>query len=128
MVEIEFVSPSTMAQEPLRLRVKKINTIADVKVLIQEKHVEKPPIDAQKIIYKGRQLLNEQIIGDALSIGLSGVLEGTNEAKFHLLIDKRKTTAAATGQNMEENKTQAAMARVQQAQQRRIHHVPAPAG
>ena len=31
--------------------------------------------------------MDEVILGDALNIGLSGVLQGTHEAKFHLLID-----------------------------------------
>lgn len=61
--------------------------------------MDKPPATAQKIIYKGRQLVDETIIGDVVNSGLSGVLEGTTQAKFHLLIDKSK---------LEENKTQAA--------------------
>ena len=104
-VEIEFVSPSSISGEKLCLRVKKKDTIADVKLMIKDKHSEKPPVDAQKIIYKGRQLTDEYLIGDALSIGLSGIVQGTSEAKFHLLIDKRKTAAATNLNNGEENKT-----------------------
>lgn len=83
-----------MIQEPLRLKVEKSVTIGEIKVQIKEKHVDKPSLEAQKIIYKGRQLGDEIIIGDALKIGLSGVLQGTSEAKFHLLIDKRKLAGA----------------------------------
>ena len=54
--------------------------------------------------------MDEVILGDALNIGLSGVLQGTHEAKFHLLIDKKK--AAQRGVIVEENKTQAAAARI----------------
>jgi len=51
--------------------------------------------------------VDETIIGDAMNIGISGVLEGTREAKFHLLIHRRRLGA------VEENKTHAAAARVQ---------------
>ena len=48
--------------------------------------------------------MDDVILGDALNIGLSGVLQGTHEAKFHLLIDKKKA-AAQRGVVAEENKT-----------------------
>ena len=44
-----------------------------------------------------------------MKIGVSGQLEGTHEAKFHLLIDKK---AMMTATALEENKTQAAAARI----------------
>ena len=65
--------------------------------------------------------MDEVILGDALNIGLSGVLQGTHEAKFHLLIDKKK--AAQRGVVAEENKTQAAAARIQ-AERRHLFQVP----
>jgi len=43
-----------MSQEPIRLSVRKAQTISEVKAMVQEKHVDKPAKDAQKIIYKGR--------------------------------------------------------------------------
>ena len=57
--------------------------------------------------------MDEVILGDALNIGLSGVLQGTHEAKFHLLIDKKKAAGQRLGAIVEENKTQAAAARIQ---------------
>ena len=46
MVVIEFVSPSSVIQEPLRLKVEKVKTISDIKTLIKEKHADNPPQDA----------------------------------------------------------------------------------
>jgi len=104
-VEIEFVSPAIQMTEPLLLRINKKLTIAEVKALIAEKHPGKPLVALQKIIYKGRVLTDEIIISDAMNIGFSGVVPGTSQAKFHLLIEKRKVA-------MEENKTLAAQARI----------------
>ena len=91
--------------EPLLLRINKKLTIAEVKALISEKHPGKPLVALQKIIYKGRVLTDEIIISDAMNIGFSGVVPGTSQAKFHLLIEKRKAA-------IEENKTLAAQARI----------------
>lgn len=120
-VEIEFVSPSEHFKEPITLRVKKELTIADVKLLIKDKHAQKPIVKAQKIIYKGRQLTDDIIIGEAMKIGVSGQLDGTLEAKFHLLIDKKAMLNATAA---EENKTQAAAARIEA--ERRINNAFRP--
>ena len=107
-VEIEFVTPAMQQMDPIKLTVKKALTIREVKALVKEQHVDKPPVDAMKIIYKGRQLMDEMLIGDAINIGLSTNLSllGGSQAKFHLLIDKRKL------ERTEENKTQAVAGRI----------------
>ena len=46
-----------------------------------------PQADAQTIIYKGKKLIDDQIVGDLLKSGISQSLVGEKEAKFHLLID-----------------------------------------
>lgn len=104
-VMIEFVSPAIQMTEPLLLRINKKSTIAEVKAYIAERHPGKPLVALQKIIYKGRVLTDEYIISDAMNIGFSGVVPGTSQAKFHLLIEKRKGA-------VEENKTLAAQARI----------------
>mmetsp|Transcript_37561 Transcript_37561/g.49412 ORF Transcript_37561/g.49412 Transcript_37561/m.49412 type:complete len:156 (-) Transcript_37561:1386-1853(-) len=113
-VEIEFVSPAMQSMEPIKLTVKKTLTLLEVKALVKEQHPDKPPTDALKIIYKGRQLTDEVIIGDAINIGLSQALQGGSQAKFHLLIDKRKLA------RLEENKTQEVAGRIN-AERRVLH-------
>ena len=75
-----------------------------------------------RIIYKGRLLQNDIIIGDAINIGLSGALQGGTKAKFHLLIDKKKLTP-----KVEENKTQAIAGRIQAERRARQAAAPPPA-
>ena len=86
---------------PIKVTVKRVLTLREVKALVREQHPERPPVEAMKIIYKGRQLTDEIIIGDAINIGLSTSLglQGGSQAKFHLLIDKKKV------ERTEENKT-----------------------
>ena len=115
-VEIEFVTPALQLTEPIKLTVSKKLLLAEVKKLITEQHPEKPPPVAMKIIYKGRQLQDDIIIGDAINIGLSGSLLGGSQAKFHLLIDKRKV--ATNG--LQENKADANTDRNQAPQPRRM--------
>ena len=50
-----------------------------------------------------------------MKIGVSGTLEGTHEAKFHLLIDKKAMLAATALRAGEETRTQAAQARIEAA-------------
>ena len=75
-----------------------------------------------RIIYKGRLLQNDIIIGDAINIGLSDAFQGDTKAKFHLLIDKKKFTP-----NVEENKTQAIAGRIQAERRARQPAAPPPA-
>lgn len=97
--------------DPIKLSVDKKLSLAQVKKMLTQQHPDRPPPAAMKIIYKGRMLQDEIIISDAINIGLSGALQGGSQAKFHLLIDKRKLPIVA-----EENKTQAVAARIQAQQ------------
>lgn len=61
-------------------------TLKELKSLVEKNHIDKPPCESQKIIYKGKQLTNDdQLLSELLAQGLSAV----TEAKFHLLIDQR---------------------------------------
>ena len=79
-VKIEIRNPY-MPQHVYIAKIDKTKTIHDLKNLLFENYIEKPSIDSQRLIYRGRKLLNKEKINDIIE-----EVEHNTMPIFHLAV------------------------------------------